>query len=534
MTAFAATGALTRFALRRERARLTTLTVVLVGLLALSVPALAKAYATAEQQQERAKLMRTPVGIIFGGPGYGLGHYTIGPMVVNEMLPVLVIALIIVNVLIVIRHTRAEEETGRAELIRAAAVGRRAPITSALLTCLAGDVVIGALTALVLAGGNLPAADSAATGLGLALTGLSFAAITVVIAQVTAHARTAVGLSALAFGGLYLLRVLGDFVAPGGSTLSWFSPSEWVFQARPYVELRWWPLALHAILFVVAVPVAYLLAAHRDVGTGLVAPRPGPAVAGRWLSGTLALHLRLQRGTVITWTIVAALLGLFYGGLSSQVSGMFQKNPDTIRMFGGDLSRITDGFLATMLVYVSILSTIVAIVSVTRIRSEERDGRAEIVLATPTGRVRWMGTALLTGAVTATVTQILGGFCLALTASGALRDPGLLGTLSLATFNYLPIPLLFAGVAALVFGLFPRAATALPWALLGLGLAVTLLSGLIELPAWMKKLSPFNIPALVPLQDVDATPLLAMGGAAVVAAALGLVAFRLRDLAATA
>ncbi|MGW0808749.1 ABC transporter permease [Nonomuraea sp. NPDC002799] len=532
--AFAATGFLTRFALRRDRLRLSVLTVVLAGLMAIAVPALAVAYAAEAQQQERAKLMRTPVGIIFGGPGYGLNDYTTGPMVVNEMLPILVIALIVMNILIVIRHTRTEEETGRAELLRATAVGHRAPITAAMLTCLTGNVAVGLLTSLVLAGGKLPLADSLATGIGLSLTGLSFAAIAAVFAQVTAHARTAIGMSVLTFAGLYLLRVLGDFAAPGGSALSWFSPSEWVFQTRPYVDLRWWPLLLHVAVVAVLVPVAYALASRRDVGAGLVAARRGPAEAGPRLAGPLALQLRLQRGTILIWTSAATVLGLFYGTLSTQVEGVFQANPDTIRMFGGDLSRIVDGFLATMLVYVSVLSSVVAIIIASRIRAEERDGRAELVLATPTGRLRWMGAGLVVAAVSATLTQLLGALGLGLTASAALGDPALLGTLTAATFNYLPIPLVFAALSALLFGLLPKTAIAVPWVLLALGLFVTLLSGLVELPGWTRRVSLFNIPALVPLNAAELMPVAALTGAALVAGTLGMVLFRRRDLSTVA
>ena len=37
-------------------------------------------------------------------------------------------------ILLVVRHTRAEEETGRAELVGAGVVGRHAPLAAALIT----------------------------------------------------------------------------------------------------------------------------------------------------------------------------------------------------------------------------------------------------------------------------------------------------------------------------------------------------------------------------------------------------------------
>ena len=45
------------------------------------------------------------------------------------------------------RHTRAEEESGRDELVRAAAIGRQAPMTAALVDALLANVVLGVFVA---------------------------------------------------------------------------------------------------------------------------------------------------------------------------------------------------------------------------------------------------------------------------------------------------------------------------------------------------------------------------------------------------
>jgi len=46
------------------------------------------------------------------------------------------------NILLVSRHTRLEEQTGRSELLRADAVGRHAPLTAALLLALSANLVL--------------------------------------------------------------------------------------------------------------------------------------------------------------------------------------------------------------------------------------------------------------------------------------------------------------------------------------------------------------------------------------------------------
>ena len=73
-----------------------------------------------------------PAAKAFSGPGHGLADYTYGAMMGNEYLGFMLIFVALMSVLIVVRHTRTEEETGRAELIRSGPVGRYAQLTAAL------------------------------------------------------------------------------------------------------------------------------------------------------------------------------------------------------------------------------------------------------------------------------------------------------------------------------------------------------------------------------------------------------------------
>ena len=43
------------------------------------------------------------------------------------------------SILLVVRHTRADEETGRAELVGAGVVGRHAPLAAALVVAAIAD-----------------------------------------------------------------------------------------------------------------------------------------------------------------------------------------------------------------------------------------------------------------------------------------------------------------------------------------------------------------------------------------------------------
>ena len=209
-----------------------------------AVSALPTVYSTPAERQVRAELMKSPAATMMSGPGYGLDNYTLGAMITNEMVLWLAVPAAMMSIFLVVRHTRAEEETGRAELIRSAVVGRYAAPVSALIVALMANAGVAVLTALAMMSGGLDATDSVAVGVGLGLTGLAFAGVATVTAQLTEHARSASSLAMAVLGAAFLLRAVGDAAQPGGSIVSWFSPLAWIQQRRPFVDLRWWPLLL--------------------------------------------------------------------------------------------------------------------------------------------------------------------------------------------------------------------------------------------------------------------------------------------------
>ena len=199
------------------------------------------------------------------------------------------------SMFIVGRHTRAEEEDGRSELIGAAPVGRFAPVDGGAdrgrgrpdparrcsWRCRCSAI-------------GQPAAGSSALGASLAGVGLVFAGIAAVAAQVSQTTSSMYGITGGAIGAAYLLRAAGDV---GDGTLSWLSPIGWGQAMRPYAGERWWPLALMLVVGAGLVAAAVALRARRDDGAGLVAPRPGPP-ARPALTHPLGLALRLQRGVL--------------------------------------------------------------------------------------------------------------------------------------------------------------------------------------------------------------------------------------------
>lgn len=525
------TGVLLAAALRRDRRRLLTWVAALGGLTVYATVALGAVYPTAADRQARAAVIGTPAGTLLSGPGYGTADYTLGAMIANELALSVMVAAAIMSVLLVVRHTRAEEESGSAELLLTGPVGRRAPLATALAVTAVADAAVGGVVAAGLIGSGLATADAVALAAGIALSGLVFGAVAAVTAQVLPTARGASGAALAVLGAAVLVRGIGDVLRTGGSPLSWCSPLAWAQQTRAFVDLRWEPLLLPVLLIAGLTTGARALSARRDVGAGLLAARPGPAHASALLAGPVGLLARLQRGSLIGWTVGLLALGLTFGSLTDAVTDMVSGNPrlaDALRAGGG--ATLTDSFTGTSALFAALCTAASAVGSVLRLRGEEGSGRLELLLSLPVPRRRWYTAGLLVAALGAALLLLAAGLGEGLAAAAATGDAGALGTGVAAALVQLPAVLVVAAAAAAVAGRSPRLAP-LAWVLVVWVALLGLFGPLLGLPSWATRLSPFEWVPAVPAEPFDPVPLAGLTALAGALAVLAVSAFRRRDVA---
>lgn len=528
---WAGTGALVRLFLRLDRMRIAVWALALWGTVAGSIATLLETYPTPESLQARAALMSNPSAVMMSGPAFGLDDYTFGAMVANELSLWTLLPAGIMSVLLVVRHTRTEEESGRLEALRALPVGRFAPPTAAVVTVAVANVVVGAaVTAGLLSGGaDLATADALAFGLATALTGLVFAAVAAVTAQLTEHGRAASGMALAVMGAAFLARGVGDVIDPLGSPLSWTSPFAWAQQTRLFVDLRWWPLTVSAVAAVALGALAVGLAQRRDLGAGLRRPRPGPAVAAPALLAPAGLAWRLLRGQFGGWVTGSVLFAVAFGALASSLEEFAEDLPDLGALFQIELTDLTEAFASVVLAFLLVGVACFVVAGVLRLRAEEGQGRLAAMVVTGTSRPRLLAGWLAVVAAGALVMTVLVGLGAGAGVWAATGDPVWLGRMAVAALAYLPAVALFAAVAVALVGLVPRAA-AWAWLPVGWGAFVLFLGGLLGLPAWSRDLSPFAHTPLAPEEPLAAVPLAAMTALAAVLVAAGFAGLARRDL----
>ncbi|MET9759520.1 ABC transporter permease [Streptomyces sp. NPDC006372] len=516
----AGTGTLLRFALRRDRLMIP----VWVGvnaLMVLSMPGTLEGLygTTAERadlirQMETNSSLRAMVGPVFGESLGALTAWRVG-VYAGALAAVM-------SLLVVVRHTRDEEESGRQELVASGMVGRRASLTAALLAAAVANAVLALLVTAGLAGHGTTGA--LALGLGIAGVGMVLATTAAIVAQLTESARLARGLASAVLGAAFVLRAAGDSARDDGSSvLTWLSPLGWLENLRPYADERWWLLALLAGAVGLQGAVAYGLAGRRDIGMSFLPTRPGPATGRLGTAGALAW--RLQRGSVLGWSIGFFLAGAVYGGMTEGAADLVGDNAGARRIFErmGGQSGLTDAFLASMVGMLGMVAALYIVASVLRLHGEETSARAEPLLANAVGRLRWAAGHLVIAFGGSALIMMLAGLGFA---AGYGKQTGpVLG----ACLVQLPAVWVIGGLAVLLYGVLPRAAVA-AWGVAGAVLLIGWVGPALDVPQAVLDVSPFGQLPKLPGGSMEWGPVLVLTGLAVVLVAGGLAGLRRRDM----
>ncbi len=353
-----------------------------------------------------------------------------------------------------------------------------------------------------------------------------FTGTALIAAQLTASTRSMYGIAGAVIGVAYVLRAVGDV---GASALSWLSPIGWYQGMHAFSGLRWWPALLLLAGAAVATFAAYAVFQRRDIGSGVLAARPGPDRAGPGLRGPFGLAWHLQRASVIGWAAGLFLMGLAYGSIGDDVGDLVGDSETTQEVFLQGATDLVEGFYATALLMLALIACGFAISSALRPRGEEEAGRVETLLATALRRRDW-----LLGHVAVTVLGVvavlaLAGLGLGLGYALVTGDGDAVGRYLLPLLSYVAPVLVLSGVARLLVGVNPRLGV-LAWLPLGLAFVVMFFGDLLGLPQWLQDLSPFEHLALVPAEDFAWAPFLALALLAAAVSIAGQVAFARRDV----
>lgn len=531
MNDFTGTGRLVRFALRRDRILMPVWVAAFVLVTVSSAQATMALYPDeASRAMAAATINEVPVALAMYGRIWD--PTSLGALALFKLTSFGAVMVAIYAIMQMTRHTRSDEEHGRTELVLAAPVGRWAPLTSAFLVVSTSLLAIGVLSALGLTVVGLPAVGSWAFGLMWFTTGLVFAGVSAVCAQVSTSARLTNALAVSMLAGAYLVRALGDVVGgvQGPAAWAWVSPLTWAQDVRPFAGDRLMTLWLPVIATVAAMVLAAWLSGRRDFGGGLIHERPGRASARASLRSPVALAWRLQWRGLVGWLVGYLFVSGLVGSLINDLDAMLDSAPARamVQALGGT-DEMLDAFISLEFNIIAFVTAAFGVAVIRRLAAEESDGRSEPVLVGAVTRWRYLASYLAIAIVGTVALTVVQGTAFALAAASRTGSTERIGAIVGASTAYLPAIWVIVAVALLLFAVAPRL-TSLAWALVVGLVLVTEIGAMLTWPSWIMNLSPFTHIPRLPAAPMTWLPLVALTGIALLLAGLAAARYRQRDL----
>lgn len=527
---FDGTGTLMRFMLRRDRLRLPIWLLSFTAATAIIALTFVGLYQNAEERQAMAQTLENPAMVAMVGPGYGITNYTVGAMTAHEMLLITAVVVGLMSILLVIRHTRTDEEDGRIEMVRSLPVGRLANVSSILLLLIGVNVVLALLVAgslTVLSIDSIDLNGSLIYGSALGASGILFAAIAALCAQLFSNARSALGLSIAVLLLMYITRAVGDVT---NETISWFSPLSWVLRSEAFVNNYWWPILLTLAVAFLFMVLALYLNAIRDLDSGFFASRGGKEEASTLLLSPFGLVFRLQRTGLISWGVGLLLIGISYGSILGELESFF----DEIELIQQLIVKVegfslVEQFIPMLMSVMAILGAIPALMAILKLKTEEKNDRLEHILSRAVSRNHLMVSYLVMAILSGVIMLSLASLGLGIAGNAVMEEKFSMGMLYGAALAYLPAICVMIGLTVVLLGWTPRLTNGI-WLYLAFSFFVIYLGGLFQFPDWVEKLTPFGFVAKMPIEEMNYMNAIVLIGVAMVFVVVGMIGFNRRDI----
>jgi ABC-2 type transport system permease protein len=442
----------------------------------------------------------------------------------------LAIAAAAFGLIAAVRALRAEEDSGRAELVLAAPVGRGAARLAAVLAIVASTAVLWLAEFAGFVLGRIPVGGAAYLALATATVALVCAGVGALAGELAPSRRIALEVGGALVGVTFVLRVLADTLA-GLSWLHWLTPLGWAEEMRPLTGAQ--PLVL--LLPVCATALLFYgagrIGARRDVGTGVLPARDSAEPRLRMLSSPTTQALRASRGSLIVWICAVGFFAFILGTISKSISSadVSASIEREIAKLGSGAITTPAGYIAFVFIFFVLAVSLFACAQIGAARQVESEQQLETLLALPVGRARWLVGRLVIAVCAAAAISLTAGLLSWAGARAAGAHVSLPRMLE-AGANCLPTAILFLGIAALAYAVAPRASSGISYGLVIVAFLWQLTGSLLSVPKWLLDATPFAHVGLIPVQSFRAGAALVMVAIGVLAAVAAVVWFERRDL----
>lgn len=527
---FKGASRITKLLLQQNGFKIGLWLIGLIGVTMATVTAYTTIYTGQNEIVNFGLTMQNPAMIAMLGKAYAVESFNLGTVFASEMLLFSAIAVSVMNILIVTSSTRMDEEEGRLEMIRALPVGRLSYLSATTILMIIVNSLLFILLSIGLGAFEHEVFSIESSLLYAAIltsTGLFFAGVAAVAAQLAATTRGAIGISFAFMILAYILRAVGDV---GSDRVSLFSPLGWTVRTRVFVDNEWWPVIALACGATVLLVSAFYLNQKRDINAGLLPDREGKVHASTSLKSWLGLPWRLEKGTIMSWAIGIFLMSAAFGSILGDLEAYFSD----FELVQGILPSsstvsMTEQFITLLVGIMSVFSAIPTVSILLKLKKEEKLGRTDNFYSRSVSRNKVMGSYYLLAFLTGVLMQLLIGLGLYALASQVIEQSIGLGTILTATLCYIPAIWVVLGLTTLLVGIFPKV-TGLIWIYVTFAILVIYLGNLLEFPEWVNRLSAFHHVPQLPNEEIIWLPLGILSIVGIVLSGVGFIGYNKRDI----
>lgn len=528
MSAFTGTATLVKAAMRQDARNIAPWVMLISVLSASSILAYRWIFTDAAQRQElAATLAVNPALSLIFGPARDLST----PDGFNAWRAGALGAFFagLMAILIVVRNSRAQEDSGQAELLASGVMGRQTRLVTAVLMAVIASIGLGLVCFLLTwasGGGIGPTLSLAAT---FTSSGLMFAGVAAITSQLGSDARAASAMAVGTLGVFYAVRgYIDSSSAPDWA--GWLTPLGWLEKVQPAGKNDPWPLLAALGLAMALVGIGFVLQQRRDFGLGLVPQRPGPTKGGL-VTTVWGLALRLHLGSLVGWFIAFAGLGLLFGNLVTSLGNILAENPMMAQILASgavSASDLTAAFVATVLQIIGIIAAVMGMQVIMRMYSEEIEYRAEPLLATPLRRPKYLASNVMLAFAASALGMVLAGIGLGFVASA--KDASVtVGDVVLQAIATVPAVWVLVALGIAAVGAKPSRRL-VGWLGILATFGLTLIGPTFKLPSYILDISPLRHVPTVTAVTPGWADLGWLALATVTFLAVGFAGYRRRDI----
>lgn len=514
-----------------------------VGTAALAAAAVSGVSSSFGTEADRQGLLMTvfanPVILLFRGLPSGTSE---SAFTLFLIFPFLAMDAAFMSSFLAVRHTRADEESGRTELLAAAGAGRMKPLVATIIHGVLANAALAVAIAIVYIGLGFDAGGSWVSGVAAGAVGVSFLGIGLVAAQIMPTPRSANSVAVWILLGTYLIAGVGNALGSPDLTtmwikstgLVWLSPFGWGEQTRPFADNSTGPIWLLFGFGLLLIIVSAVLQSQRDLGQSFIPEIQGRVRGSRLLASSFGLSWRLSRAAIVGWAAGGLITGALSTSLASVLEDAVKQNPQVAAMLT-KMTAQTDLPQATVVIFftmMGILASAASVQVITKARQEESHGRTELILTSPTGRVRWLGGWIVVASLAIVITMgaAVAGAALGLSKQNSpqwslLHDVAIVGAGQVIAAS------VFMAASALIFVFLPRLTVGVSWTLLLVGMTVGMFGPLFGFPTWVINLAPISSAPTITGNTVDMQSGVGLVLFTVSAIVVVLVAQRQREMA---